>query len=606
MSIILLSSCSHEPESLKVIPKETNAVSIIDIHSIVKKGKLDEITEFKFFRTLKKEIRNENKKVSRIMDNIIENPSVTGVNFSNDLFLYYLNQADDEKYFCISAEIKNKEKFGTFLEETLDEMHVEFGMEKNKDYNHILLGEAVIGWDADKLIILLAENYRSRTNLDLEIETLMKLKEKDQITSNKEFNKFYENKKDLSAWFSTNMLEDSYGFRKIQKSVDFDLSENHISAHLNFGDNNISLVTTFSPNEEIQKMISKNDVWSSSFNKKLLKYFPEKNYAAASVSMNPMAYYNILEKEDGFSSMQSAFEEDTEVNLKELIKSIEGNALYSLLGFENIEYTYKGWGYSFNEDEATLLDERYEISKAGDLSDDDKEQLNQGKTIKVDNYSGKYCINIKNVLDNGETVESAISKNLKVNWYEGGWDFGRNIETTREEYLPIMSMAFDINGSKVIKKLMDKIPEKDLTKRNNYYEFSIDNRYPAYLAYNEKILLLTNDKKSIEAFKKGGYSSNSLSSSNISSNISNSQLYMYLNLNYEEYPTEIKKEIRNNQNSQEKKMFSIWNDFARSIELRLVDKNSVEIVFNTKKGGTNSLNTIITLLDANYKYFMSM
>jgi hypothetical protein len=203
-------------------------------------------------------------------------------------------------------------------------------------------------------------------------------------------------------------------------------------------------------------------------------------------------------------------------------------------------------------------------------------------------------------------VETAIANDSKINWYEGGWDYGKYIETTNEEYLPLMSMAFDIEGDEIIKKLVEIIPEDEIHKRSNYYEFKFDNRYPAYLAFNENIVIITNDKKSIEAFKDGGYSSDNLGSSNISSDMNSSNFYSFINLNYDEYPKEIKKEIKNNLNEEEEKLFKIWNDFAKGVELKHVNDNSVEIIFNTKNKESNSLNTIITTIDDNYKYLMSL
>lgn len=607
ISILFLSSCSNSPENLKVIPEETNAVSVIDIYSIIKKGKLNEIAELKFFKTFKKEIRNENKKVSKIIDNLIEDPTMSGINFKTDIFAYYVNEANDEKFISFSAEIKNQEKFAEFIENVLDKLEIEFDIEKDKNYSYTLIGnEAVIGWDESKAVLLIAENYKSRENLDLEIETLMELKEKDQITANVEFNKFYKSKKDISIWFSTNLFKDSYEFKKIEKEIDLDITDNYISSYLNFEDNNISLLTQFTANSEIQKMMEENDVWNNSFNNQILKYFPKKHYATASISLNPMSYYNIIEQEDDFEKIQSEFERETELDLKDLFETIKGNAVYSLFGFENVEYTYMAYGYGFNENKADLLDKRYVISEAGYLSSEDKELLNQGKTIQCNKYSRRYCINIKNILDNGGTIETAIKNNDEINWYEGGWDYGKYVETTNEEYLPLMGLAIDINGSKIIKKLLEKIPEDEINKRSDYYEFMFDNRYPAYFAFNEDICFVTNDKKSIQAFKDGGYNSDNLGSSNISSGITNSNFYSFLNLNYDEYPKDIKKEIKNNQNDKEEKMLKIWNDFAKSVELKQVDKNSVEIIFNTKENESNSLNTIITTIDDNYKYFMSL
>tara|TARA_B110001469_G_C9640073_1_gene321739 strand:- start:1169 stop:3025 length:1857 start_codon:yes stop_codon:yes gene_type:complete len=605
ISALFLSSCSNSPENLKVIPEETNVVSVIDIYSIIKKGKLDEISELKFFKTFKKEIRNENKKVSKIIDNVIEDPTITGIDFSTDVFAYYVNEANDEKFISFSAEIKNQEKFAEFIEDALDDIEIEFDIEKEKNYSYTLIGnEAVIGWDEKKAVLLIAENYKSRGNLDLEVETLFELKEENQITAKEEFNKFYSSKKDISVWLSTNLLEDNYDFKKIEK--DFDITDNYISAYLNFEDNNISLLTQFTPNSEIQKMMEENDVWNNTFNKNLLNYFPKKSFATASFSISPMAYYNILEQEDGFENIQKEFERETELDLKDLFENIKGNAVYSLFGFENVEYTYMAYGYGFNENEAELLDARYDIRQAGYLSSENKELLNQGKTIQATDFSGKYCINIKNIIDNGGTIETAIENNSLINWYKGGWDYGRYIVTTKEEYLPLMGLVIDINDKETVEKLISKIPEDEINKRNDYYEFTIDNRYPSYFSFNENICFITNDKKSIKAFKDGGYSSNNLGSSDHSSGITNSNLYSFLNLNYDEYPKDIKKEIKNNQNDNEEKIFKIWNDFAKSIELKQVDNNSIEIIFNTKENESNSLNTIISSIDDNYKYFMSL
>lgn len=607
ISVIFLSSYSSTPENLKVIPEETNAVSVIDIYSIIKKGKLNEISELKFFKTFKKEIRNENIKVSKIIDDLIEDPKISGINFKTDLFAYYIAEAKDEKFVSLSVEIDDQDDFAEFIEGILDDLEVEFNTVIQKNYNYMLIeNDAVIGWDEKKAVLLIPQNRRSRENLDLEIETLMNLEENKQITANENFNSFYKNKKDISVWFSTNLFEDDYDFKKIEKKVDFDITDNYIASFLNFEDNSISLLTQFTPNGDVQKMIQENDVWNNSFNKTLLNYFPKQSYASASLSVNPMAFYSIFEQEDSFENIKKQFKKKTGLNLKDVFKSIQGNAIYSLFGYDKVEYTYLGYGYAFNENMAKLLDERYEINLAGYLSYEDKEFLNQGKTIQANTYDGMYCINIKNIIENGGDVETAIANNSKINWYKGGWDYGRYIESTEEDYLPLMSMCFDIKGDNIIKKIVEKIPEEEINKRNNYYEFKIDNKYPVYFAFNESIAIITNDKKSIDVFKDGGYSSDNLGSSDISSDIKNSNLYSFINLNYDEYSKEIKKEIKKNQNYDEEQLFKIWNDFAKSVELKQVDNNSFEIIFNTKNNESNSLNTIITIIDYNYKRLMAL
>jgi len=604
---LVYSFWSSSPENLKVIPKETNAVTVIDLYSMIKKGKLNEISDLNIFKTFKREIRNENKKVSKIIDNIIEDPTISGVNFTTDVFAYYVNQSNDEKFICFSAEIENEEKFAEFIEDILDDIDIEFDIEKEEDYSYTLMeNDAAIGWDEDKAVLLIAEDYNSRENLEDGIETLFGLKEKDQITANEEFNKFYSNKKDISVWFSSNLFEDSGGLEKLESEIKVDMTDNYISAYLNFGDDHISLKTEFTPNSDIQEMMKDNDVWDNSMNNELLNYFPKEQYATVSMSLNPMTFYNIFEESDGFEEIQYEFEREAQFDLQDLVESFKGNAVYSLFGFDEIEYTYMDWGYGFNEDEAKLLEERYIISEAGYLSYEDKALLNQGETIQTESYEGRYCINIKNILEYGGTVESALYNDSKINWYEGGWEYGRYIETSNEELLPLMGLAIDINGDEVVKDIIDQIPEGEINERSNYYELMIDNRYPAYFTFNESVFFITNDKKSIKAFKNGGYSSDNLGSSGISSEITNSNFYSFLNLNYDEYPKRIKNEIKDLQNEEEKKLFGIWNNFAKGVEVKLVDQSSIEIIFNTQDSDNNSLNTIITTIDDNYKYLMSL
>lgn len=605
--VTFFTSCSSTPESLKTIPKETTIVSAVDLYSVIKKGDLQNAEDLNLFKTVKKEIRSESKDLAKIVENIIETPSITGINFTKDIFAFYTNEYDDEKFICISAVIKNGETFEEFIEDLFDEIDIDYDTDKETEYTIMLVEEEMaIGWDKSKVVFMFPENYKSEQNLDLGIENLFTLKAEDQITAVADFKRFYKNKKDINLWLSTNLFEDSYDFKDIEDEIDIDLTDNYISMHLNFDKDNISLLSQFTPNSELQQLMDENNMQSGKINASLLKVFPEESYAAASTSFNPKAYLNVLKDRDEYDDIESEFEKVTELELKDVIESINGGVVYSLFGFEKIKYTYTGWGYSFDESAANKLDERYEISEAGELSDEDKELLNQGQTIQASTYSYRYCINIANILENGGTVETAIENDSKINWYEGGWEYNNNIEKTKEEFLPLMGLSFDINNKSTVKDLLAIIPEGMITEHDDYIEFKVDGRYPAYFAYNASLCFVTNDIKSIEAFKDGGYSSNSLNSSSLSSNITNSTFYSFLNLKYDEYPEEFQQDMMGNTSKSESELLDSWDNFAKSIELKQNKDNSVELIFNTESTGDNSLSTLITTIDNNYKHLLSL
>ena len=87
--LVLLASCSSSPESLKTIPENTNAITVIDVFSLYKKGNLKDLEDLEFFKAFQKEIRNEDKKVARFIDDLKEDPTMSGIDFTKDVFLYY-------------------------------------------------------------------------------------------------------------------------------------------------------------------------------------------------------------------------------------------------------------------------------------------------------------------------------------------------------------------------------------------------------------------------------------------------------------------------------------------------------------------------------------
>jgi hypothetical protein len=172
--------------------------------------------------------------------------------------------------------------------------------------------------------------------------------------------------------------------------------------------------------------------------------------------------------------------------------------------------------------------------------------------------------------------------------------------------LPILGMVFDLNTDKYLKILLDKIPASSLQKRDGYYEVKMGSTYDAYLAFNNGFCLFTNDKKSIKAFKDGGLKTSSLANSDMVANFSDNGYYTFVNLDYNDYPEEVKKEIRAMQSSKESELFNTWSKFTKSMEMRMIDQNSAEFTLTTKSKGENSLHALLKVLDTSFKDYSSL
>ncbi len=520
--VLFLSSCSKEPKILTAIPKDATTVSVINLKSIIKKGKLQEMDNSKFLNFVKKELKNEGK----IFSDFVENPKTSGVDLNSDMFLFTIDESRSEKFLCYLVKINDESKFSIFLNEISKKTGLDINIEKSKNFN-FLDGDNKfsISWDEEKAVFVYPVSNRSTKNLVLKAKELMELKGDNQITKNEEFNKFYENKKDISFWTSTNILKDDYSFMKMQKMLNVNFLGNYLSYYLSFEEGYISLKYDFKPNKEIEKIIDESEILENSFDDEILKYFPKTNYFVTGISINPMGIYNILKERDEFEKMNSEFEKEMNFGIKEFLKSFKGNIIFDMFGAENIEYSYTSWG--------------------------------------------------------GE-------------------------EITKTEFLPLVGFAFDINGDEKIKRIIEKIDSRNkAVKHNGYYEFKLF-RYPIYYAFNDEVFLMTNYKKSIEKFKDGGYNSNNLVNSNIGSEISKTNFYTFLNLNLKDYPEEVQKMINESiRESKERKVFEVWNELAKSVEVKQIGKYSSETIFKLKEEDENSLHTIITKMDDNYTYFFN-
>ncbi len=534
LTISSLFSCSNNPNSIKAIPNKTDVIGVIDVMSLYEKGELEELADMKLFKNAKKELRSENRKLSKLLNNMMEDPKSMGIDFRKDVFIYYINEAKDERYICYAMDLFSQENFSEFIDDVLNKMDVKYDIEEEKNYTYTLIEKGLgIGWDDEKAVFMIPENYKSRKNLDIELEEIFSLKEREQISNVPQFTQFYKNKKDLSFWFSTNLLENFREFDRIERELDFDITDIYLSTYLNFETDAISLKTQVTPNKEVTKMLDQNKIWDKDFNDDLLGYFPKQHFAVAGVSLDPIAYYNFIKDGEAYIDFESNFEKETNISIEDLISTLNGSAVFSLSDVKEFEYTY------------------------------DKRVYNS-------------------------------------------YDYSYNtVETTDTQLLPVMGFAFDINDKVAIKKLLAEMPEDEINKHSNYYEFKLDGRYPVYFAFDDTTFYITNDKKAIKSFKDGEYDGETLSETDVKSDLNNNSLYGFMYLDIDKYPKAMKKEITKNYSAKEKKILNAWNEFAESLAYKQTDNMTYEIVFKTKKTGDNSLSNIIKTIDENSKTITS-
>lgn len=518
---LALSSCSSTPDNMIAIPKDTHLVSSIDLFSLALKGSLDDFPQTELYKALKKEFHSENKKAAKTFDNLVEDPFITGIDLMSEAFIYYIKSAENETFIAVSVELGSKEKFEAFLEQTTGEMAVEFSIEREEGFQYAMLsGSQAIGWDEDKAVLLVAQNYSSRELLDFELDYLFSLDERSCIAQNKDFSSFYDDKKDLSLWVSTNLFADAPSVNVMKMYNDVDFSDSYIHAYLDFQDGKVSLQGRLLPSEKLEKTMDKYDLYGQSFNTELLHYFPEQSFAATSFSVNVLSLFDYLEETSKLEEFEENFKKEMGLEARDAFNALGGSMVLSLSDFETQE-------------------------------------------VEVSRYS------------------------------YGGYE-----PHIREQVMPLISFAFDVKDRSTVKSMLEKIGEKDLKDRGDYYEFKMIN-YDVYLALNDGVCLVSNDLKSIKSFKDGGLSPN-LGDSKLKNDLAASH-YTYVSLDYDTYPEALKQELAK---SGSNKMLEVVRTYGKSMHFRQVDEQTAEWLIELKQEDENSLRTILHAMDENYPYFL--
>jgi hypothetical protein len=324
---LMMTSCSSKPDNLAFVPKETQVVATTNLLSIGTKGGFGDLSQFEMFKGFGEEIMNQ----SAIMTKFKDDPFITGISYTSDILFFPI----DQKMMCITMDLSSGDKFTAFVKDAISESGMPASVEEKENFKTVSMpGSFMMAWDDDKAIMA-APLPMKRPNLETEVTRLFNLKDEEQITSNPEFTPFYEDKRDLNIWMSTNLIEELPGAIPVDDKTFNLMKDNYVSMHLGFEKDQIVIAAGLSPNSTLVKEMEKYDIYGNGFNADLLKYFPKESYVTYSSSFNPSGYFKMMSDYTGESEQAiNMFKQETGMDLNEVIKSLEGSILFSLHGFD--------------------------------------------------------------------------------------------------------------------------------------------------------------------------------------------------------------------------------------------------------------------------------
>lgn len=332
LTIILLGfgSCSSTPPNASLIPSDVPFVASLDLHSIYKKGKFDQIDDFQFVKALREELKSEDKELSNLLEQTLKDPKSTGIDFKEEILFFIDMEGNDPRF---TFAISDQEKFETFLKKIFQANQETFAPTQRGKLKGVDLGDGGLVWDDEKAIT-------GSGSMEV-LYLFFSLKKENQIVGNKSFKKFCKDKKDINFWVSFD------GFLKLQGGADElsgmfmkDFADSYVSAFLDFQDGQVHLETKTDLSKEWQKKLDKHKIFKDNFNAELLKFVPQNPLVAMSICINPTGYFNYLQEVPQFAMVNGMVQMYSGLDLKKIFESFKGSFLFSLNDVKMVERTY--------------------------------------------------------------------------------------------------------------------------------------------------------------------------------------------------------------------------------------------------------------------------
>lgn len=163
--------------------------------------------------------------------------------------------------------------------------------------------------------------------------------------------------------------------------------------------------------------------------------------------------------------------------------------------------------------------------------------------------------------------------------------------------IPLFSMSFDVNDSEHINQLVSQLTGTEVVDN----AITSINLVFLELHFINKggLCYLTNDKAVADAVLAGNKVKDNLKESAVGKNIAKYPVYMFVNLDLEEYPAEVINELTSNPKASA--AISMIDSYAKNFEGKMIDTYKGEFTLTTNESNKNSLYTLLSLIDEYYQ-----
>ena len=532
--ILTLYSCSSH-DLASGLPKDAFTVSVFNVREILEKADMETLAEGRMMRILEDELRNDNISFAQKFKEWREDPMSFGVDLRRDFFTFSVLMPQGEGgEVGFLLPVNDPEALKENIARVLRDMRYEYIEVEEEKYTLFLVRkELAIGWDRDKLLILVRDGRQLDENqLRYRFADYFGIKPERSLMSVADFEAFMDKKKDFSTWLSLDQMPaDVRGeFDRLAQGLPFDWYGVAIGQHLAFNHSNVTYSANIFPNESIRAYMEGRDFQEDFDNQSILEFFPKSCLFSGSGAINVdgvvESFQDAVKKSPELQGIDREFHQEFGLGFEAFLRNFSGEVVFSLFDVEEKVSTYTIQQYDY--------------------------------------YSGRYY-----------PVERSRRETVPV--------MGMVLQLEEpDQFRPFMS------------RIVEKVAGRDRVQQyGDYYHFREGKEDEMFIAQRDKLVLIGNSREQLATFLDGGYEE-SLRESPMADKLAQKGFSLTLNLDKSLYQGE---SWRNLMDSDTRRVFEVMPDMFSYLSLEQVGDFAFQVVLELKEPEGNSLGHILKQLD---------
>ncbi len=296
MATLVFNSCTKSGSSqLEVIPADAMMVISVQGNQLIKKGGLDDLSQFDFFEKMTAEINDiEDVEVRNAVNGIIKKPKETGLDIEQ-IFAYVNSPALAENeqtepsgalIFKLNSAQKFEENINKFSEGDVT-------IEEGEGYKAIKLDrELAAVWNNDILVLQFSPSLE-----DIDYAEILSTEK--NILSVPAFKEFDAKKGDISLWVAYDNLMEVYQ-KELGGMINFpkgyDMSGIFMNLFLNFENGEVNVAFQMTPKSKMKELNDKFPIVKEKFDNRLLDDFPATSFLTMKLGLNFNEYVKLIKE----------------------------------------------------------------------------------------------------------------------------------------------------------------------------------------------------------------------------------------------------------------------------------------------------------------------